>query len=146
MGLKSNTMVTKLLLMLLSILLIFIGIMIIKFDIAHAKKCNYTIQATVIDVDIRWNDDTKEYKPTFSYTYKDKEYTNSYSYSSKKYRVGDVIDVKINADDPSDTYESIIIFGFFILGIGIYLGYKNGKTIFLKIRKEDRYDRIKWKI
>ena len=91
-------------------------------------KCTYKTNAIVSNVNISTDDDgSTTYKPVYTYTYNDYEYTaEADGYTFKKFNTGDTAELYIDPDNPATYYSpgvDIWLTAFFFFGFVFLLTF-----------------------
>ncbi len=135
---------------LFSILFIIVGIVVLMIPKFKAQKCTESVRAEVVEnLLVEGSHRSKNghhrasvtYKPVFSFTYNGKDYRIESKSSSDPpaFQQGEIVELKINPDDPTDFYAPSdkttrfigVIFtamGALFLIIGIVLRVVPGKN------------------
>ncbi|MCM1006752.1 MAG: DUF3592 domain-containing protein [Ruminococcus flavefaciens] len=145
----NNPKIVGTLFILFSILFIIVGIVVLMLPKIKSQKCTESVRAEVVEnLQVESSDHRSGkvlYKPVFGFTYNGEDYRVESKTSSDPpaFRSGEIVELKINPDDPTDFYAPSdkttgfigIIFtgmGALFLTIGIVL-----RVVFKKNEKSE---------
>lgn len=111
----NNPKIVGIFFILFSILFIIVGIVVLMIPKIKAQKCTESVRAEVVEnlpVESSHRSNSGRhrtsvmYKPVFSFTYNGKDYLVESKTSSDPpaFQPGEIVELKINPDDPTDFY------------------------------------------
>ncbi len=134
-GRKAVKIILTLVMLTLSVIFIFTGVIIKIASNKVYSNCTEEISAEVID--LREHTSTSHhkgrsrtsitYRPVFEYTYNGKNYVRESNISSDppEYEIGETVKLKIDPDDPNKFYDPsskvISVIGFVFAGVGVLM-------------------------
>ncbi len=129
-----NPKIIGILFTLFAIIFIIVGIVVLMLPKIKANKCTESVRAKVVEnlpevshhrSGSGHHRESVLYKPVFNFTYNGREYSVESKTSSNPpaFQPGEIVELKINPDDPTDFYapsdKTINFLGIIFAGMGV---------------------------